>query len=444
MIGYLAPVGADPALARIFRSYQCGLCHTLGAEYGAAYRLFAGPDMVFLNVFLDLWGEAPAETRRACVVAPVVSSLPVRARTENTRFAAAFGVYMAVEKLRDDYEDEGGWLRWLAWRAFGRGHARARAVLAEQGFPVDRVEAELRAQRVVEATPVMALEPAAAPTRNIAGALFGHAARTAGEPARPGLVALGERVGGFLFYVDNVLDLPKDLRNGGYNALARAFGLAGGARSGGAPLLAPPFDAAIEAGLAGARAQVDELEGLVATLPERPERTYVARALVHGFRDKLRRYERLGAEQRERATLRALLPPRPRLRERARAAFGRPASVLALRMRLAVALLFAWVFPRAAWAQAWWPEEAEDPSLDTGIPDTSVFETGGAAPDDGGATSTDCGTICDPCSANFGWFSCDGTVCTDPCSDTCTQTCDTACGDACADVNCGSGCDCGG
>lgn len=448
MIGYLAPYGADDTTRRIFRSYQCGLCHTLGAEYGVRYRLFAGPDMVFLNVFYDLVGAGlAAEGRRACVVAPGISNLPVRARTDHTRFAAAFGVYMAVEKLRDDWEDERSWLKYLAWRAFRPGWARARATLVEHDFPVTEVEGWMRAQALVERPGAsgqgLSLEQASVPTRAIASLLFGHAARVAGEPARPGLEALGDRVGGFLFYLDNLLDLPKDLRAGGYNALARRFGLVK------EPDQLP--EDVLAAGITGARDQVDDLEGLVATLPVTTARSYIFRTLVVGFRDKLRRYERLDAVARRTATLATVLPPKPAPSAVLSRVVSAPFARLRYRAQMTAALLAMWLVPRTGWADQWWPEEADSASLDSAALDSAVLDTasdtgdtGDAIFDTGEPTSSsndDCGNVCDPCVSNFGWVSCDAELCTDPCSDACSGVCDSACDDAC-DIDCGNSCGC--
>jgi hypothetical protein len=413
MIGQLAPTHRDRSMQALFRSYQCGLCHHVGATYGPMYRLLAGVDMVFLDVFLDLWTEAPAIEHRACVVAPVVTRLPARVVTNNARFAAAFGVYMAVEKLRDDYQDEGGLLRWLAWRSLASGHRRAREELVAQGFPVETIEAEMAAQAAVETGPGVSLDSASAPTRAISAALFAHA-----PGHTDGLRLLGDRVGAFLFYMDNLLDLGKDLREGGYNAIAAAFGLRKDAQI---------PDAAWSAGIAGARAAIDDLEGLVRTLPETPGRAYVARTLVHGFRGKLACFEAMSVEERLRATLRDVLPQRPTLAQRVgTAGFGLAATLRAAwgrvswRAQAGVALLVAWAWPTAALAQEWWPDTAGDPGLDTGIPDPTMFDTAGAA----AGSSNDCGNICDPCVGNCGWVSCS------------TTPCDDACGDACSGVSC--------
>jgi hypothetical protein len=326
VIGYLEPAEQSASDKRVHRSYQCSLCHELGANYGFAYRLFATNDLVFLNVFADmLRGSDPAVGRRRCVVMPGVGpQLPVRERTENTRFSAAFGVYIGVEKLRDDYEDDGGLLRWLAWKAFSRGGELARATLKSFGYPIDRVRELMREQAALEKDPApLELEAASRPTRALARILF--ESRAVGDDLRQRSGDIGDRVGAFLFYMDNLLDLPKDLRSGGYNALARRF--AEEATS----------DEARQAALEGASEQVDALQELSAVLPLDDHGRYVRRTLKAGFRYKLNALQGLDPKQRERATLRSLRAPRPRAR-------------VLVQAKLALAFIVLYFLPSSRWA----------------------------------------------------------------------------------------------
>jgi hypothetical protein len=450
MMGYLKPLTPDAGVRALYRSYQCGLCHTLGAEYGLVWRLAAGPDLVFYNIFLDLFSESAPVERRACVVAPGVTSLPSRVRTENTRLAAAFGVYMAVAKLEDDWRDDGGWLKWLAWRATRRGQAQARATLAAQGFPIQELEAWMRTQAEVEARPSASLDEAVAPTRAIAALTFGFAGRASSEADRGLASAVGASLGDFLFYLDNLLDLRRDLASGGYNALARAHGLSG------ASAVAP---AVYDAGLSGAVEAVGRLRAAVEQVPAGEPRRYLHETLVRGFQDKVARFRRLPADARAQATLRTVSPPTLGVLMGLRRAAVRPAQLVAARMQLAFALMLLWAFPKRGWANDWWPQDTGLIGLDTG-------ETGdtGETADTGADTSLPVDTgpdinpeadrsalaewICNPCVSNCGFVECDPVRgCEGAIDDACGSACDAACGDACdsacSGVDCGSGCDCG-
>lgn len=412
MNGYLAPVSPDAATKLAYRSAQCALCHHLGAEYGAVYRLLAGPDMVFLALLREVGAGAEAKVdRRACVVAPLITRLPVRESHDGIRYAAAMGVYMAVEKLRDNWEDDGGWWRWLAWRSLRSGQERARVVLVSLGVNLAEIEAWLQAQAAIERGAERDLAVAAAPTRSIAAACFGGG----DSPNAAALAQIGHHVGGFLFWMDALLDLPRDVQSGSYNALARSFGIESADQR--------AHDAARTLALARASDEIDALAIAVASLPETSVRPTLHRAVVLGFRDKLRRYRALAPASQARADLADILPPRTPVTHALALQLDRARGRLPLRLRVAFAFVAVWLFPRAVWAADWWPEGA-DPGLD------GATDTGGApaSADTGGiALGSDCGNLCDPCVSNFGWWSCDLN-----CDDACSGACDGVCSDACS------------
>ncbi|MFZ5476738.1 MAG: DUF5685 family protein [Myxococcota bacterium] len=387
MMGYLRPIGADAGHRALLAGYLCGLCHHVGETYGFAYRLFAGPDVAFYNLFLDVAGEGvAAEGRRACVLAPGPIKLRCRDATENTRIAAAFGVWMAVAKLEDDRRDEGGWLRWLACRAFSAGGRKAREILREAGFPVEAIEARMAEQARVEAAGPLPLEDAAAPTAAIARLAFGFAGHAAAGD-------VGEGIGRYLFFMDNLLDYGRDVRKGGYNALAAAFGAADELP-----------EAARRAGVEGARGEIAALRGAIARLPVRGDAAWLSRVLVAGFADKVRRWEAL---PRERLAVADLKDVTPRLNLSQLAT--RIWTQQAVRLRVAFAFLLAWIAPRSARAQEWWPEDTGALELDTGTVDPVVASAHGEdAPV----------VLCDAFAGNCGWVDLEGCCsanCIDPC-----------------------------
>jgi hypothetical protein len=411
MIGYLSPSAPTTADRGVFRSYQCSLCHHLGREYGPFYRFFANADMVFLNAWRD--GVALREAkvgRRACVVAPLITSLPVRGETDNTAFAAAFGVYMAVAKLEDDWADDRDYLRGFGAWALRSGKRRARAVLAAAGLSMEAIEAQMRAQSALEAGGEVALDVAAAPTRAIAALGFGALPVGADPALADTLSEAGAALGGFLFFADNSLDLAGDLRAGRYNALARAAGLHTADAAG--------EQAAVELGVTAAEAEVGHLDRLLTRLPSGPLSGFLRRTLVTGFRNKLARLAALPAEARPAARFAQLLPPRPDLLTRVRAQVAPRWRQAPLRFQMAAAFLLVALFPRSAWAASWWPAGA-DPE----VGDPEAIDPALMAEADETSGTSDCGTICDPCAGSFGWISCaPENCCDDACEGACTNT----------------------
>ena len=419
MIGFLVPLAPSLAERGVLRSIQCGLCHSIGAEYGFAYRALAGPDLVFLDLFVEaVSGQAAPVGTRACVLLPRVSRLPCSAPSQASALASAFGVWMAVAKLRDDWEDEGGLHRWLAWRAFAPGAEKARATLQAQGFPVEEVDRWMRSQQEIERSGPLSLEEASAPTRAIARILFSFAAR-AGDPDQAGVAGqLGDLVGHFLFVVDNLLDHARDRRAGGYNALAREAGAP-------AELSPARFATMVER----ARGIVGELEDALAALNTPLHAGLLRKTLVRGFADKLSRLGSLDPAQLESAKLATILPPGTPWRTRFAQAGSQLGARLGLlwaqrwdRARLMVAMTMLVLFPKTGLAERWWPDGAVDLGLGTGDP--ALLGASSALPH---ATSQDGGSVLfDACVGNCGW--CDEEGCLSNCN----------CGGACDNVDCSS------
>ena len=439
MIGYLRPVAMTPVHLDLYRSYLCGLCHTVGDRYGLRYRALVNADLVFYGLLLDLLGDGPAPaTKRACVLLPAMRGRPSRVATDQLQLAAAVGVTLVGEKLVDDAEDEGGPHRRLAAWLTRDGREQAADHLVQAGFPLAELRAWMHVQRRLESLPTLSLAQAAAPTQAIASLVFGFAGRHRPDARR--WRAVGSAVGGFLFFMDNLLDFPKDLAAGGYNALARAHGIHS-AR--------PMPGTVLDEGLAGAEAAVERLRGLLRGV-RLPHGSYLAHTLVAGFEDKIARFRTRDASRRPKATLSSIVPRRPGMtpREQLRRLTQSSWNQVWVGARVAVGSLAMLLLPRTLWA-AWWPDQQLAPppglGLDTGLAvqqlppleDTGLIEgldllrTSGdllPASDSAGAEAL-CASfgLCDP-----------GNECATYCDqECCGPACDSACDGACDGVDCG-------
>lgn len=433
MMGWLTPHRAGPVGHQRFREYQCGLCHVLGARHGLLSRLAAGPDLVAFQVLLDVVGgeEAP-RSARPCVLSVTGRPLPVRSPTAHTEIAADFGLWMGVEKARDDWQDEGRVLAWLLGRVLDGPGAEARRRLAERGFPVAEIEAALARQARIERQAHAPLAHAAEAPMAVAELAFGFAARN--HPSR--LVAarrIGRALASWLFWVDGLLDWPRDVAQGRYNPLARSLE--------GPPPPLPPSELRLVA-LEGAHRSLDDLDAALGMLradgASGDGLGYLRSVLVVGPRDRLVRLAALVPSPRR--TARDLLPPPPALRARvaaigdrlwARVRRGR----LVFRLQAGLALALAWAFPTRSWAERWWP--VEPLPLDTGAIVVDAVDTGDVAL--GGPSAIEAeplptagsATVGDACANGFGFCDFDA-CCSENCLDPCLEPCEVGC-DACAD-----------
>ena len=92
-------------------------------------------------------------------------------------------------------------------------------------FATGEVEQAMAEQAEIERQACVPLEVSMRPTVRIARQLFAHAAKHLDQVHARIVSGIGERVGRFLFFMDNLLDLGPDLCRRRYNALAAAYGL---------------------------------------------------------------------------------------------------------------------------------------------------------------------------------------------------------------------------
>ncbi len=88
-----------------YRGYYCGLCRTLGDEYGIRARLTLNFDMAFLSMFLSSYFNADeAVEGRSCALHPFSKHREIT--NEFTHYASSMNVLLMFHKLSDDITDD--------------------------------------------------------------------------------------------------------------------------------------------------------------------------------------------------------------------------------------------------------------------------------------------------------------------------------------------------
>ena len=107
MFGYVLPLVDELTVSQFlrFRRCYCGLCRTLGREYGQGSRLILNYDFTFLAMLLWPETDQPETLCRACPVHPLSRRCSC-APTKDLAAAAGCSVILAWHKLADDREDE--------------------------------------------------------------------------------------------------------------------------------------------------------------------------------------------------------------------------------------------------------------------------------------------------------------------------------------------------
>ena len=269
MFGYVLPRRdkLSPAAVARYQAGYCGLCHALQQRYGFRARFLVNYDMTFLYFLLQEEGQetasCPCPARPFCKK-PCLTGDPVM------DYAADLSVLLMYWKLRDALRD-GGFVHRLGARlglalyrpCYRRARERHAATDAFFGQQLERLRE---------------LEEARCPSMDRAADAFAAllrccAAYVPEEKVRRTLELLLYHVGRFLYLVDALEDLPRDLRRGTYNPLCHRFQpVQGGLRPEDKELLNDSLEASIS--LAASALEL---------LPPRADREIVHNIIYYGL-----------------------------------------------------------------------------------------------------------------------------------------------------------------
>ena len=199
----------------MYKSYYCGLCHSLGENFGMSGRMTLSYDMTFLAIVLSaLYEDNPEAVKRRCIPHPVKTH---EARSNQyTDYAAAMNVMLTYYKLKDDWEDEGSLkknaLSGLLKRAFKK---------ANKQYPrqARAIEEYIKSQHEIEKNNEKSIDIAATPTGKMLGELFVFREDEWQQPMR----RFGFYLGKFIYMMDAFDDIEKDIKKNNYNPLLAEY-----------------------------------------------------------------------------------------------------------------------------------------------------------------------------------------------------------------------------
>lgn len=225
MFGYVRPRKDQLKLCDYdcYRAAYCGLCRSLGRQYGFLYRFFVNYDMTFLYFLLA--GISPEEKREKCFCPASVFCKKQCYCSETYEEIAAVDVILCHWQLCDAVRDR-GLLRGLPYRAARaltkRGYKKA--VRKKPAF--DRLAAE-QLQRLSALEQACCASPDEA-ADSFASILRGCAAEITPDAVRRPMEQVLYHTGRFLYLTDALDDLAEDCRRDIYNPLRYRFRLQDG------------------------------------------------------------------------------------------------------------------------------------------------------------------------------------------------------------------------
>ena len=205
-----------------FKSLYCGLCHTLGQEYGAVSRMILNYDFTFLAMLLWQDSDGLEYVHRRCVASPVRKKCCC-AVTPALEACAGYSVILAWWKLRDSVRDE-RFIKSLPDRILSifLKHAYKKASRRYPEFDV-QVRKNLTELSALEQSGSTSLDGAADKFAGILSLAAGDR-----EAAQYRIIEqLLYHVGRWIYIVDACDDLKTDAKAGRYNAVAARFEISG-------------------------------------------------------------------------------------------------------------------------------------------------------------------------------------------------------------------------
>lgn len=213
MFGYIT-VNKDELKIKDYRKYEayyCGVCHSLGRNYGAFGQMTLTYDMTFLAILLSsLYEDRTAAVLHRCVPHPVKKHEAIY--NEYTDYAAAVNVMLSYYKLRDDWQDERSIKANMFSSIIKSAFNKAKGLYPRQA---GAIEEYIKAQKHCENSGVTSPDEAAAPTGEMLASVFDFKQ----DEWQDNLRRMGFFLGKFIYIMDAFDDVKKDIKKNNYNPL---------------------------------------------------------------------------------------------------------------------------------------------------------------------------------------------------------------------------------
>lgn len=223
MFGYVRTLRGEMRIREYeyYRACYCGLCRSMGKCTGQCSRMLLSYDFAYLaNVRMALCATVPAFKKRRCIAHPLKRRVMME-RNEQLDFCAAASAILAFEKCRDNVADERGFARLRARLAclFLKGaYKRAKKRLPALA---DGVHTHLARLAALEKEKTASVDRVAAVFGDLLADVTSH-----GLSGANAVIArkIGFETGRFIYILDALDDLEKDVRKGRYNPIALVYG----------------------------------------------------------------------------------------------------------------------------------------------------------------------------------------------------------------------------
>ncbi|MCR5295999.1 MAG: DUF5685 family protein [Clostridiales bacterium] len=214
MFGYIAPAlrSLPEDRQERYRSFYCGVCHSLKSRFGQAGRVSLSNDMTFLAMLLSsLYEPEGAVTASRCALHPVRPHAVFH--SEYIDYAADMNVLLFYYKCRDQKMDDRSAAGAAGEKAFRKKAAQVAERFPDQAAGVRQALDELWE---MEKSPDAGADALCALSGRMLASVF---VPKPNDVWASSLYAVGEGLGRFVYWMDAWEDLEADRKKGRFNPL---------------------------------------------------------------------------------------------------------------------------------------------------------------------------------------------------------------------------------
>lgn len=222
MFGYVRPFKPYMRMCEYdtYKGVYCGLCKTIGHNFGFVPRLTLSYDFAFLCLMdMSLYDEKLCGERQRCVAHPLKKTFCVNCPSgiEYSSYAAMLLIY---HKLKDDLCDKElkNKIRSVLLLPFFKRSYKKASI--KYPYLADNIEKQMKYQRKIEEEKCAKIDIACEPTARIMEAIFGG---LADDEKKNDLERFGYLLGRYIYLCDALDDVREDYRKKNYNPLILIF-----------------------------------------------------------------------------------------------------------------------------------------------------------------------------------------------------------------------------
>ena len=222
MFGYVTPFKPDLKMREYeaYKSVYCGLCREMGKRFGPFARLTLSYDFAFLAMFeLAVKNKMPEFENCRCAVNPLKKKTCAKSCDE-LDFSSSVAMIMLYYKVLDNIHDS-SWFKKLFW-LFLKPFAKSAHKKAAKKYPKleEDIASAMNRQYDVEKASDICVDESADPTATALAAVCGYI----DETRRGDLERFGYLLGRWVYLIDALDDLEKDIKTKNYNPFLRGCG----------------------------------------------------------------------------------------------------------------------------------------------------------------------------------------------------------------------------